>query len=627
MSNIQKCVEALPEVYQNIFNHPEYNEDTSRNCEERLGCLTGIVKAYQEYSGTKELKVLDLGCAQGFYSFSLASLGCEVRGIDFNEQNIALCKELQQENGLSCLFEKDIVSTELIDQIEDGLYDVIMIFSVIHHIANEHGFEYAKTIMTKLAGKAKFVLTELAVKEEPLYWKKNLPVHYTDWFSDVAFFDEQEFFGTHLSEYKRPFVFYSNKLCFFKESFFSITEYKKSAYEGKPEDPGKRYYLCDDNTKLIKVFRDIEPFFKTEIHTEEAFLKQNNDLDFVPELIFFEENPQRIAEITGIHYGVLLSDLIKNHAAIDFPAVFRDIIDECVKLEERNYYHNDLRPWNICVGENGQAFLIDFGSIQNDVTDHVACAMEEIKSVREHTVFETFIAMVYDCLRGNIYKSIKEVNMYQMSFYYDFNSIPLEFADFIKKFLLENVNNVSFQKIRTLFHTYVINKEKCDLSIEDFVRLQEIQLAGLNIQKEESINARVRAHALDKDTDCLNMCISDVKMDIQKTKRQMNDIKQQMNDIKQQILELNDMFIRFERSYSNAEAEQRLFFNRNRDLLNNIEMQLEENGRRMNEYERRIGLVDSWLVLRFWRKTATLISYLKKAIKRLVIDIKALENK
>nr|MCR5404391.1 methyltransferase domain-containing protein [Butyrivibrio sp.] len=253
MSNIKKCVEALPEIYQNIYGHSEFSEGKSRDCKERLVYVEKIIKGYQEFSGKRELRVLDLGCAQGFYSFSLASIGCIVDGIDFNEQNIALCKELQQENGLPCTFRQDVITKEMVDQIDEGAYDVILIFSVIHHIAHEHGFEYARELMTKLAEKSKYVLTELAVKEEPLYWNQNLPPKYSNWFDKVAFFDEQCFFGTHLSDTRRPFIFYSNSLCYAEGIFYPVTEYKQAAYKEKPVDPERRYYLCNDNTVLIKV--------------------------------------------------------------------------------------------------------------------------------------------------------------------------------------------------------------------------------------------------------------------------------------------------------------------------------------------------------------------------------------
>ena len=71
---IKDLVSKLPEIYQTIYGHPEYK--TSRNCDHRLNYITDIVKAYQEKNkektGKTNVKVLDIGCAQGYYSLHLA---------------------------------------------------------------------------------------------------------------------------------------------------------------------------------------------------------------------------------------------------------------------------------------------------------------------------------------------------------------------------------------------------------------------------------------------------------------------------------------------------------------------------------------------------------------------------
>lgn len=577
MSNIKEYVEALPEIYQNIYGYPEYSEGKSRDCKERLVYIEKIIKAYQDYSGKRELRVLDLGCAQGFYSFSLASFGCIVDGIDFNEQNIALCKELQRENSLSCTFRQDVITKELVDQIADGMYDVIMVFSVIHHIAHEHGFDYARELMTKLADKSEYVLTELAVKEEPLYWNENLPSKYEAWFDKVLFFDEQCFFDTHLSEHKRPFVFYSNIFCYLDGDFFSITEYKQSAYEGKPVDPEKRYYLCNDNTVLVKLFRNVSEYFKTEIRSEERFLSENSDLDFVPEIIKYEENERRIIEITSIRYASLLSDLLKQDNQIDYVVVFKDILDECVELEKRGIYHNDLRPWNICVDEDGHAFMIDFGATQKDVIDRVVCQMEDAENSVLHTVFDTFVAMIYDCLRHNTYETIKSAGLYQMSFYYEFDKIPKVFANFIKQVVLLEKSVVSFEAVRSLYERFVLNKEKCDLSLNEYIRLQELQLAGLNAHKEESVRARVRAYDMSAQ---INKQIYDLNISLRDNSR----ILQNGIDASKERIEA-------------LQKNMDVLRNQNMELINALE-------NKVDIINNRVSAIDDWLFLRFWRKTA-----------------------
>jgi O-antigen chain-terminating methyltransferase len=76
MNDIEKLVSELPEVYQKIYGHPELSGNTSRLCEDREQYIVQIVGNLQKKLGRKNLKVLDIGCAQGYFSLTLAKLGC-----------------------------------------------------------------------------------------------------------------------------------------------------------------------------------------------------------------------------------------------------------------------------------------------------------------------------------------------------------------------------------------------------------------------------------------------------------------------------------------------------------------------------------------------------------------------
>jgi O-antigen chain-terminating bifunctional methyltransferase/kinase len=89
-------VKALPEVYQPIFGHPELSARAARKSKDRLACVVSTFRAL-EAALVGPLTVLDLGCAQGFFSLHLSALGARVHGIDFFEANIAVCKALAEE--------------------------------------------------------------------------------------------------------------------------------------------------------------------------------------------------------------------------------------------------------------------------------------------------------------------------------------------------------------------------------------------------------------------------------------------------------------------------------------------------------------------------------------------------
>jgi O-antigen chain-terminating methyltransferase len=112
---ITSLVKALPEVYQPIYGHPEFNALASRPCDDRLRLISSI---YTRLAGVigRPLRVLDLGCAQGYFSLHLAEQGATVKGIDRLEENIKLCRGLAVKHpSYSVQFEvgsiEDVLST------------------------------------------------------------------------------------------------------------------------------------------------------------------------------------------------------------------------------------------------------------------------------------------------------------------------------------------------------------------------------------------------------------------------------------------------------------------------------------------------------------------------------------
>ena len=79
---LNSLVACIPEQYQDIYGHPEFNGSSSRGCAERETWVRKIICEIQEKTGKKNLRVLDLGCAQGYYSFIASELGCSVLGVD-----------------------------------------------------------------------------------------------------------------------------------------------------------------------------------------------------------------------------------------------------------------------------------------------------------------------------------------------------------------------------------------------------------------------------------------------------------------------------------------------------------------------------------------------------------------
>jgi SAM-dependent methyltransferase len=95
--SLAHSVSALPEIYQPLYGHPELSNHVMRECEDRLTPITKIYRMLESRLD-RSLHVLDLGCAQGFFSLHLAKLGATVHGVDLCDGNIAVCETLAKEN-------------------------------------------------------------------------------------------------------------------------------------------------------------------------------------------------------------------------------------------------------------------------------------------------------------------------------------------------------------------------------------------------------------------------------------------------------------------------------------------------------------------------------------------------
>ena len=74
MTKLESAVNALPEFYQPIYGHQELNSSAARNCYDRLDGVKKVCTALS-HELKRPLRILELGCAQGFFSMNMASWG------------------------------------------------------------------------------------------------------------------------------------------------------------------------------------------------------------------------------------------------------------------------------------------------------------------------------------------------------------------------------------------------------------------------------------------------------------------------------------------------------------------------------------------------------------------------
>ncbi|MFV5330464.1 methyltransferase domain-containing protein [Enterobacter roggenkampii] len=370
--NLKTLVSELPEIYQTIFGHPEWDGDAARDCNQRLDLITEQYDNLSRVLG-RQLKVLDLGCAQGFFSLSLASKGATIVGIDFQQENINVCRALAEENpGFAADFRVGRIE-EVIDALEEGEFDLAIGLSVFHHIVHLHGIDEVKRLLSRLADVTQAVILELAVKEEPLYWGVSQPDDPRELIEQCAFYRLIGEFDTHLSQVPRPMYLVSNHRVLLNDFNQPFQHWQNQPYAGAglAHKRSRRYFFGEDY--VCKFFYYDMPHNtlmaeesqrnKNELHNEMCFLAQPPTGFDTPALLAHGENAQSGWLVMEKLPGSLLSDMLVAGEEIDREKIIGTLLRSLAVLEKQGLWHDDVRPWNVMVDARQHARLIDFGSI------------------------------------------------------------------------------------------------------------------------------------------------------------------------------------------------------------------------------------------------------------------------
>lgn len=371
IQSIEALVEDLPEVYQPIFNHPEFTAQASRGCKDRL---EKIAAAYDYISREKgrPLKVLDLGCAQGFFSLSLASRGAIVTAVDYSQPNINICSKLAEENPeFQVKFLLGSIEPIIQEKIGDHEYDMVLGLSVFHHLIYEHGAEFVFGLFKTLAHKVETGIFEFALNREPLYWAEAQPEDPRDLISDYAFSHQLSMYSTHLSAVERPLYFASNKYWHIDDLYGVIDHYSNRSHQldNSYHGQSRRYYYSGEN--IIKVFLNSKnnTINHAELSNESAFLSKSVPGFRSASLLTYNCTEGESWLVREAISGRLLLDIIMSGDDYNDEQIIAGILEQVTALENSGLYHNDLRPWNVLIGDDGLVYIIDYGSISESTTD------------------------------------------------------------------------------------------------------------------------------------------------------------------------------------------------------------------------------------------------------------------
>ena len=386
---IEFLVSQLPEIYQPIYGYPALSSKVSRPCFDRLEKISNIYITLRSLLG-RQVRVLDLGCAQGFFSLKLAEWGAIVHGIDYLDKNIEVCQALAQENPeLSATFEQGRIE-EIIDRIESDQYDMVLGLSVFHHIVQEKGQSFVKNMIDKAAVHVGILVVELALREEPLYWAAAQPEDPRWLLESVAFVHEIARHETHLADIPRPLFVASNR--------FWILAGSAEEFSKWSEDP---HHLAVGIHKKSRRYFWGQGHFLKQLQFRHEFGERNKSeylkeirikglLPKVSKLVQYGCSEDEGWLISEIIPGRLLLDMIREGARLDIRSVILGVLSQLASLERDGFYHDDVRTWNVLVEENGFPHLIDCASISDKPED----------CVWPKNIFFAFIIFVYEVSKG-----------------------------------------------------------------------------------------------------------------------------------------------------------------------------------------------------------------------------------
>lgn len=159
------------------------------------------------------LRILDLGCAQGYFALGLCDRLHSVVGVDHDPANIALCRFLadrrfgdfmERQDGFTVRFECARVE-DVMDRVKSDEFDVALGLSVFQHLCWDlGGWEVARDRLAAFANKVPVLFVELAQPGEPRYWTKTLPPTDRDLLAGYSKIELLGRYQSHFSETMRP---------------------------------------------------------------------------------------------------------------------------------------------------------------------------------------------------------------------------------------------------------------------------------------------------------------------------------------------------------------------------------------------------------------------------------------
>ena len=228
----------LPEAYQPAWGLPESAGRARRQCEDRFAVVMDAVAAFPS---DQPLRLLDVGCAQGYFSLGLQSelrnrgRAVEVVGVDSLEDNVRFCGDLAEHHGLDARFIHDRFDGGFFERHSMADFDIVLALNVLHHIRELDGAAVADSTLAAIRARSSVLFCEIAQPEEALEWVADWHSSDDDLLRDYAFRRRLGTFETHLTQIPQPLYACSDRLAYVGDRWFAFDRVLDRAHPGVPD--------------------------------------------------------------------------------------------------------------------------------------------------------------------------------------------------------------------------------------------------------------------------------------------------------------------------------------------------------------------------------------------------------
>jgi 2-polyprenyl-3-methyl-5-hydroxy-6-metoxy-1,4-benzoquinol methylase len=382
---------AQVDAYQPVYKleHQFSNKSVSRDCVDRC-------KLLQEDLGVDlpNLRILDVGCSMGYLTLFLADKGASTLGIDAHAPNVAFCRSLARALGVDARFEVDVFNEAFTQKLQEGEHDVVLLFSVLHHVVAKYGLASVQKMMSRVLDSSDVIYVELARKSEdvPFAWRDSLPADELDIFAGIP-----DLRITKLAELPALGGTVARPL-------YKVVKVAESycGHEHRPLSI-ERSAIRDGSTRNRKYASSPTLFTKLfNIEQEDSYRRFLSERDIAQRVVAHANFPTLLASEQRGKLGVLtykklsgktLMSALYEGEKIDSGRIAVNLANILTFLSDINVFWNDLRSHNLVLTED-QAVAVDFE----------VAGRHEI----EHTL-NIFLWLLYDLHSGSLQTQKRQI--------------------------------------------------------------------------------------------------------------------------------------------------------------------------------------------------------------------------